>query len=366
MAPESASRDDAREWLRLTLVPGLGGEAVRRLLSAFGTPREVLDASRASVAPIVGSALAEALARGSRPEEVEAALEWLESPSRHLVALGDPAYPRSLLDTHDPPSVLYVVGRTELLNATAFAIVGSRNATAQGARDAQAFARALSDAGLAIVSGLALGVDAAAHLGGLAGRGSSLAVLGTGADRVYPARNRELAHALAARGAIVSEFPLGSPPAAAHFPRRNRIISGLSRGVLVVEAALASGSLTTARLAVEQGRDVFAIPGSIHAPLSKGCHALIKQGAKLVESAADVLEELGLATAASPAPVPGAPAPEDPLLVAMGFAPVSIDELARHTGHGARAVAARLVELEIEGHVAPLPGGLFQRLGPAA
>ena len=363
MSLDPASRDDAQDWLRLSLVPGLSGDVTRRLLGAFGSPGAVLCASPASVEPIAGPALAATLARGADEAALLCALAWLEAPGHHLVALGDAAYPKALLDTHDPPTVLYVAGRIDLLNAPAFAIVGSRNATAQGSRDAEAFARELSTAGLAIVSGLALGIDAAAHRGGLAGRGSSVAILGTGADRVYPARNRDLAHDLAARGTLVSEFPLGSPPAASHFPRRNRIISGLSRGVLVVEAALASGSLVTARLALEQGRDVFAVPGSIHSPVSKGCHALIKQGAKLVENAADVIEELGLAAPRPRAPT-GPAGGEDPLLEAMGHAPVSIDALAQLTGRAAPAVAARLAELEVEGRVASLPGGRFQRLAP--
>ena len=294
--------------------------------------------------------------------QAEAAAKWREHPGHHLVARGDPAYPRALEEMTDPPRLLYVKGRLELLQKPAFAIVGSRNATAQGVRDAEAFAYALSSAGLPIVSGLALGIDAAAHRGGLRAQGASIAVVGTGADRLYPARNRDLADALAASGALVSEFPLGTPPLPQNFPRRNRLISGLSRGVLVVEAALESGSLITARFAAEQNRDVFAIPGSIHAPTSKGCHQLIKDGAKLVDRVEDILEELRI-EALQPTPTPPSRVEaQDPFLDAMGASPVSLDQIAHRTGEAAGEIAARLSALQIDGHVAAMPGGLFQRL----
>jgi DNA processing protein len=287
-----------------------------------------------------------------------------------LVAWDHPEYPKALLEVSDPPALLYCAGRIELLNRPGLAIVGSRNATAQGARNAQAFARALSDAGLTIVSGLALGVDAAAHRGGLEGQGSTIAVLGTGADVVYPPANKGLAQEIAEQGLLVSEFALGSPPAKQNFPRRNRIISGLTRGTLVVEAAIASGSLITARAALEQGREVFAIPGSIHSPLSKGCHSLIKSGAKLVESAEDVLSELaGLPLQTAPLPeksadsnaqtaTTGAP----PLLEQMGYDPIDIDSLCTRTGLSAQHVSEALLRFELEGRVASLPGGFYQRV----
>lgn len=294
--------------------------------------------------------------------QAEAAAKWCEQPGHHLIARGDPAYPKALEEIADPPRLLYVKGRLELLQKPAFAIVGSRNATAQGVRDAEAFAYALSSAGLPIVSGLALGIDAAAHRGGLRAEGASIAVVGTGADRLYPARNRDLADALAASGALVSEFPLGTPPLPQNFPRRNRLISGLARGVLVVEAALESGSLITARFAAEQNRDVFAIPGSIHAPTSKGCHQLIKDGAKLVDCVEDILEELRI-EALQPPPSPRTRVEaQDPFLAAMGAAPVSLDQIAQRTGEAAGEIAARLSALQIDGHVAAMPGGLFQRL----
>jgi DNA processing protein len=270
--------------------------------------------------------------------------------------------------------LLYAKGRLELLRRPAIAIVGSRNATAQGIANAEAFARSLSAAGYVIVSGQALGIDTAAHRGALGGEGSTIAVIGTGADIVYPARNHDLAHAIARDGLILSEFPLGTPALAQNFPRRNRIISGLSRGVLVVEAALRSGSLITARLAGEQGRDVFAIPGSIHSPLSKGCHTLIKQGAKLVDSAQDVLDELGgPAVAASAgqargafAPEPASAAPDDAdvsaVVTAMGYDAVGFDALLERSGLAAERLAALLLELELAGRVSPLAGGKYQRL----
>lgn len=358
-----SSRDDVIPWLRLTLVPGVSPGAQRRLLKAFGSPHAMLGATAREIAAAAeDDGIAALLEAGPKKELLEATLAWLEAGGCHLITLADAQYPRALLNIHDPPVVLYARGRLEMLNMPAFAIVGSRNATAQGLRDSEAFAHAISEAGFAIVSGLALGIDASAHRGGLASAGSSIAVMGTGPDRIYPKRNRDLAHALAEKGCLVSEFPLGTAPEPENFPRRNRLISGLARGVLVVEAALPSGSLTTAKCALEQGRDVFAIPGSIHSPLTKGCHWLIKEGAKLVESADDVLEELGCARPpASAKSNTDDDEPADPLLDAMGFAPISIDQMAERTGLGAAKLAARLSRLEIEGRVAALAGGWFQR-----
>jgi DNA processing protein len=358
-----ATRDDVHAWLRLTLVPGVSSGVQRALLKAFGTPDRVMAASRRDVAAIADERVAALLAAGPGMPLLESTLRWIEGPGRHFVALGDASYPKALLDIADPPTALYVQGRIEKLNAPAFAIVGSRNATPQGLRDAEAFARALSEAGLAIVSGLALGIDAAAHRGGLAGAGSSVAVMGTGPDVIYPRRNHELAHALATDGCLITEFALGTASVAGNFPRRNRLISGLSRGVLVVEAALSSGSLITANFALEQGRDVFAIPGSIHSPQSKGCHWLIKQGAKLVESANDVLGELGWnAPRASDDLAVDEEPDQDPLLDAMGHAPISIEQMAQRTSLGAAKLAAHLSRLEIEGRIEALPGGWFQRV----
>jgi DNA processing protein len=355
---------DVLPWLRLTLVPGVTPRVQRELLHAFGGPQAVLEAPVAQLAAVAEAAAVEALVRGPSPALVERTLRWLEASDHHLIALGDPRYPQALLTIADPPTVIHAVGRAELLNAPALAIVGSRNASAQGERDANAFATALSNAGLCIVSGMALGIDAAAHRGGLAGPGSSIAVMGTGADIVYPRKNLELARELATNGCLVSEFALGTEPAAGNFPRRNRLISGLARGVLVVEAGNPSGTLITARLALEQNRDVFAIPGSIHSPLSKGCHDLIKQGAKLVEEAGDILSELGLQPAAPSAPPEAQGEPSHPMLAAMGHAPASLDEIVQRTGMAAARVAAQLSRFEVEGRIALLPGGLFQRLTP--
>jgi len=346
-------------WIKLSLVPGLGGQSLRRLLAAFGMPRQVLAAGRTALARIVPVELAGRIVSDSDSTAVDAALEWAAREGHGVVTLADDDYPRQLLEISDPPALLYMRGRRELLARPGLAMVGSRNATPQGASNAEQFARSFSAAGLTIVSGLALGIDAAAHRGGLDRAGSTIAVLGTGADVFYPPRNLDLGQRIAREGLIVSEFALGTPPHAGNFPRRNRIISGLARGCLVVEAALASGSLITARLAAEQGRDVFAIPGSIHSPHTKGCHALIKQGAKLVESAQDLLQELGMQEV-DPAPVGAFPALTG-LLANLGYDPCDIDTLCARSGLTADAVSAMLLKLELDGKVASLPGGLYQR-----
>jgi DNA processing protein len=295
---------------------------------------------------------------------VAQALAWAGQRGHTVITLADETYPKLLLEIADPPALLYARGRVELLACAALAIVGSRNATQQGEANAEAFARALGNSGLTIVSGLALGIDAAAHRGGLAGEGSTLAVLGTGIDVVYPSRNAALTAEIAERGLLISEFPLGTAPAAQNFPRRNRLISGLARGCLVVEAALASGSLITARAAAEQGREVFAIPGSIHSPLAKGCHALIKSGAKLVESAEDVLAELSGFHASGHASTTRAPADAQDagLLHHMGHDPVDVDSLCSRASMSAEQVSSELLRLELAGRVTALPGGLYQRL----
>lgn len=353
---------DLAAWLRLSLTRGLHGESFRKLLAAFRGPEQILDASRSALTRVVSGPIADAILDGEMygdPAKVDA---WLEDNNNHVITLADSEYPQALLQTPDPPPLLYVKGRPDLLNHSAIAIVGSRNATAQGKLTAESFATALSNAGLTVISGMALGIDAAAHRGGLAGLSSTIAVIGTGLDKVYPARNRELAHAIAEKGALISEFALGTPPLAANFPRRNRLISGMSRGCLVVEAALQSGSLITARLSNELGKDVFAIPGSIHSTLSKGCHVLIKQGAKLVDDAADILSELRL-----PPPAGGhataATAPSNhPLLAHLGFDPCDVDTLAGRAGLPVHEVSAALLQLELDGAVASLAGGLWQRI----
>ena len=356
------------------MTTGLGGEAFRKLLLSFGGPEQILGASRTALTAVVKGKLADAILDGDLYSELAPVDTWLADNNNHVVTLADSDYPQALLQTPDPPPLLYVKGRRELLNVPAIAVVGSRNATAQGKLTAESFATALSNAGLCIVSGMAMGIDAAAHRGGMAGLSSTIAIVGTGLDKVYPARNRDLAHAIAEKGAIVSEFALGTPPLTANFPRRNRLIAGLSQGTLVIEAAPQSGSLITARLAAEQGKEVFAIPGSIHSPLSRGCHLLIKQGAKLVESAQDVLEELHAlpGTLQTPEiygdarPPDGAPAldeqPEPPLLRALGFDPTSLDELQARTGLETAALQVQLLGLEMDGELARLPGGKFVRI----
>ena len=363
--PIPALGAEPQAWLALELTPGLGGEGMRKLLARFGSPSAVLAQSISSLSQFVSSAVARAVAAGPPPERIIASLKWLEEESNHLLTLADEDYPPQLFEIADPPPILYLKGRRELLGRLGLAVVGSRNATPSGLQNAEAFARNLSEAGLTIISGMALGIDAAAHRGGLAGRGSSIAVVGTGLDLVYPARNKALAHDLAQNGLIISEFALGTPALAKNFPRRNRIISGLSRGVLVVEAALASGSLITARQAGEQGREVFAIPGSIHSPFSKGCHQLIKQGAKLVDEASDILVELqwgGAKPATTAIQSNVGEVESDPMLEAMGFDPVSTDTLLDRVKLPANQLIARLTELELDGAIAPMPGGKYQRL----
>ncbi|MES2535447.1 MAG: DNA-processing protein DprA [Pseudomonadota bacterium] len=370
-----ADGGDLADWIRLEQTSGVGRETARRLLAAFGLPDNIFTADFSSLQQVVNQQIALALITPPSAQiqaQIDKTLAWLTQPGNHVVTLADAHYPRTLLDTADPPLLLYAKGRLELLARPSVAIVGSRNASAQGMSNAEKFSEALSHAGLTIVSGMALGIDTAAHQGSLrtcinGNAGSTVAVIGTGADIVYPARNRELAHRIAEAGCIVSEYALGMPAIAANFPRRNRIISGLAHGVLVVEAADMSGSLITARLALEQGRDVFAIPGSIHSPLSKGCHQLIKQGAKLVESAQDILEELGNYKLAPEAINPGPPAAaDDPvrarILTAIGFDPVDANLLAERVDLDAATITTQLLTLELSGLIEMLPGGIYRRL----
>lgn len=367
-------------WFRLLETPRLGAAQARQLLASFGSPEAVLRAPPSSLRGFVSSSLASAIA-GPAPEAFSERLlrcrDWLgASEHRRYLTVGDADYPPLLLQTVDPPLLLFAEGALHRLSARAIAIVGSRHPTAQGEENARAFAAALSREGLVVVSGLARGIDAAAHEGALLGAGGTVAVLGAGPDAPYPSQNAKLAARIVAHGGtLLSEYAPGTPPLKENFPRRNRIIAGLSLGTLVVEAALRSGSLITARLATEAGREVFAVPGSIHSPQSKGCHALIKQGAKLVEVATDVLEELrlvevGLAEdgADSKSPVgadDGDDVATDPILRALGHDPASIDALQARTGWPTADLAAGLLELELQGKVARLPGGLYQRRAAA-
>lgn len=347
-------------WLTLSQVPGLGNESLRKLLQAFGSPSQVLATPTVTLKQIVRPAIANAIAKELDEDSLAPVELWLENPLNHIVTLADSDYPQSLLNISDPPLILYVKGRLDLLNHSSIAVVGSRNASTQGIRNAESFSQALSEADLCVISGMAHGIDTAAHLGGLRGRGSSIAVVGTGLDKVYPSANRELAHQLALEGTLISEFHLGTPPLAHNFPRRNRIISGLSLGCLVVEASLQSGSLITARMALEQGREVFAIPGSIHMPQAKGCHALIKQGAKLVENPRDILDDLGWYSAILNST--SSNQEEHPIFAHLGFDPLDIDSLSLRSGLTIDALSAILLELELDGRVTTLPGGMYQRI----
>jgi DNA processing protein len=370
-------RAELTAWLRLTLAPGVGNDTARKLLAAFGSAEAVFDQSEAALRQLGGSKLVSAV-QGESPKLaglLQATVDWLAGGDDRAVApIGSALYPVALLNIEDPPLVLYMMGSQLNVAQTApenialnLAMVGSRNPTPQGETNARQFAKAFASQGLCIVSGLALGVDGAAHDGALLGGGTTIAVVGTGLDRVYPKKHLALAHRIAANGLIISEFPIGTPPLNANFPKRNRIISGLSVGTLVVEAALKSGSLITARLASEQGKDVFAIPGSIHSPQSRGCHYLIKQGAKLVETAQDVMEELRIplgfiSTVPNDQDDDEPPEGDSSFLSALGFDIVSLDALQARTGLPTPALQAKLLELELDGFVMRLPGGLFQRM----
>ena len=389
-------QDELAAWLRLLLTPGVGPQTARRLLALCGLPQHIFR-QPAVWQGHVSAAQAAALLR--EPADLAALVQttwqWLHGPAgegtaRRILTLADSAYPSALLATDDPPLLLHAMGMAEVLtqdqpftSLRCIALVGSRAPTAQGLQHAHQFGRALREAGCCIVSGLALGIDAAAHEGALDDAPShtlaTIAVVGTGLDRVYPARHHTLAQRIARQGLLLSEFPLGTAALAHHFPKRNRIIAGLSQGTLVVEAALKSGSLITARLAAEQGREVFAIPGSIHAPQVRGCHALIRQGATLVDTVHDILQELPPQERPSAMPQPStAPttmAPtertavtddaQDPLLCALGWDPMGLDALQARTGMDTATLQARLLEYELAGAVARLTGGRFQRLGRA-
>lgn len=424
--PIGADRDEIEDWLRLCHTPGVPLAAVRRLLSAFGPPGAVFAASRSALADVVPvEIVTRLLARtsGELGAQIARTLEWADRPGCAVVTLSEPAYPRAVLAFGDAPPILYCRGDAGLPNRAhaagelTAALVGSRRATPQGCDNARHFANVLGDAGVTVVSGLAAGIDASAHEGALATTGGTCAVIGTGADIVYPFGNRALAERIASHGLLLSAFPIGTPPRPEHFPRRNRLIAALARCTVVIEAAPESGSLITARLAGDLGRDVLAVPGSIHALQSRGCHALIRDGATLATSPEDVLEALGMA----PAVVPTAPARRDterrrpvrrsrtanvtskpgdradaqghgdgnvsspPLvhaamasepvtwratgqspgtaavLEALGYDPVNADTLCKRTGLGIAAVLAQLGVLELDGRVARLPGGRFMQ-----
>ncbi|MEW6445085.1 MAG: DNA-processing protein DprA [Pseudomonadota bacterium] len=373
-------RERLRAWLTLMHAPGLGPRGFAAIRATWADPLTLLAEPPARLASLgLRAETAQAL---TQPDEarLEASLGWLDAPGRHFIPFDDPRYPPALHDLPDPPLALFALGDPDLLHIPGIAIVGARHPTPGGEQNARAFARDLATRGLAVISGLARGIDAEGHRGALDAQGLTIAVVGTGVDRVYPAEHRELAHAIVGNGGlIVSEFPLSTPPRPGNFPRRNRLIAALGLGVLVVEAAPKSGSLITARLAGDLGREIFAIPGSIHNPMARGCHGLIRSGAKLVESSADILEELA-PRISLPAHAPALPdasprasgtetaaLPDDHarLLTAMGFDPVSADTLVGRTGLTAAEVSSILLIIQLQGLIAPVPGGLYIRLPPS-
>lgn len=368
---DSLASDDLRDWLILIDAPRIGPRTFTRLLERFGDPGAVL---RASSSQLAQCGLAEQTISAIRqPDQarIDLSLQWAAQPDAHILTRSDPRYPWRLGEIADPPPLLYVRGDPLLLSEPQIGVVGSRNPTPSGREITRDLSRQLAGYGLVITSGLAAGVDGVAHTAALE-LGRTIAVLGTGPDLVYPAAHRELAHSVVQRGAMVSELPPGCGPLARNFPRRNRIISGLSLGILVTEAALGSGSLITARSALEQGREVFAVPGSIRNPLARGCHALIRDGAKLVETADDILAELSpqlraLIAAENPAPEsgqtvrPSLDAHQQQLLESMGFDPVAPDELIGRTGLPADRISSMLILMELDGHVSSAPGGRYCR-----
>ena len=371
-APEPDG-NDLTEWLTLYHAPGVGAVTFLQLLDQFGDAREIL---RASTGHLKATGLSpETIAYLRQPDrkQIDRDLTWLDQPRNRLITCRDPDYPQLLLQIPDSPPLLYTHGNVDILSSLQISMVGSRNPTVSGRRTASEFAGCLALAGLTITSGLALGIDAASHSGALDAGKPTIAVMGTGLDRVYPASHRDLAHRIAELGALVSEYPIGTPPRPENFPRRNRIISGLSLGTLVVEAATRSGSLISARCAADQGREVFAIPGSIHNPLSRGCHALIRQGAKLVETAQDILDELGTLAAATTVTTRSSvamSAEQSPeladdymqLLESMGYSHTSVDMLVETSGLTPAVVSSMLLQLELKGFIASGPGGLYNRL----
>jgi len=381
------TKEELKAWISLWRISGVGSKTYENLLAHFANPMVVFEAKvdellKAGISPKLANSICE---HANNNSTATADIDWLESDKNHaIITIQCSEYPELLKQTDNPPPLLYIKGNHSLLKDPQLAIIGSRNPTRGGTDNAYSFAKHLGQTGLCITSGLALGVDGIAHEGALDANASTIAVIATGIDRVYPALHRELAHKIVEQGAIVSEFPIGTQPRSENFPRRNRIISGLSYGTLVVEAALKSGSLITARLAMEQNREVFAIPGSIHNPLSKGCHLLIRQGAKLVETAEDILEELASVinvdsilhtnhSTAEKTPLSNNPVENETLendntgyqdlLDKMGFDPITIDQLVIDTGNSPEALSTMLLMLELQNKVSSNGGGTYTRLG---
>lgn len=363
----NATTSDIRYWLALHRIPGIGSMTFRFLLEQVGSPREVFSQKRQS---LIALGLNEKILdhiQGPDWNTVDHDLKWLEIPDNHLVTINNPAYPALLKEIPDPPPLLFIHGNISVLSLPQVAIVGSRNPTAMGKRHAHDFAYSLAGTGLAITSGLALGIDSAGHNGAMDCGGVTIAVTGNGLDRVYPAQHKSMAKQIAQNGALISEFPPGTPPSANNFPRRNRIISGLSLGVLVIEAARQSGSLITARLAMEQGREVFAVPGSIQNPLSRGCHALLREGAKLVETVQDVLEEINPVADNPPVfsehqPCPDLEKGHKNLLDHIAYDPTPVDTLVELIGESPESIASMLLVLELNGYISSAAGGCYYRV----
>lgn len=367
---------DCVYWLRMHEIQGLGRQTTYQLLKAFGSAEAIFAASHANLRKVVSDDIANQIKAETVSDQIKITLEWLAEPNNHLITLADEDYPRLLLETPDPPPILFAKGQLSCLQQPSIAIVGSRNPTAQGEKNAHDFAMLLAEFGFTIVSGLAIGIDAAAHRGALASNGKTIAVVGTGLDIVYPAKHRELAHEIIKQGLLISEFSLGTPSLPQNFVQRNRVISGLSMGCLVVEASLQSGSLITAKFATEQDRDVFAIPGSIHSPQSKGCHQLIKQGAKLVDAVQDIVHELKSEHFVSLAAIPlkknfipakntsseEIPHADKALLDLMSFEPVTVEYLLQHSGLTSDTLSSILISLELDNKIASMPGGRYQRI----
>ena len=367
VALNDPAHNDVVLWVSLNFIPGLGNAGICQLLAKFGSPEAIFSAKSHQLREVVDESIAQKILSGVNADLIQPTLDWLQKDNTHIVTLADETYPQLLLETSNPPALLYAIGDLRWLNHPSIAIVGSRSSTPQGEKNAEDFAASLCNYGLCVVSGMALGIDAAAHRGAIKANGATIAVVGTGLDIVYPARHRDLAHKIAERGLILSEFPLGTPSKAQNFPRRNRIISGLSLGCLVVEANVESGSLITARMAVEQGREVFAIPGSIHSPVAKGCHQLIKSGAKLVENTEDIVEELkNLLPDVSPLGLMSEPSQNgsepNAVLACMGFDAVNFETILIASGLTTEALSAMLMVMELEGKVTTLSGGKYQRL----
>ena len=359
--------NDIAQWVTLNETPGLGNATLCQLLAKFGSPEKIFSASISQLREFVDDDIALKIQNGVDLEAIKPTLDWLQKDNAHLVTFADNTYPQKLLEISNPPAVLYAIGNLHWLNHPTIAMVGSRSATPQGEKNAENFAESLCNQGLCVVSGMALGIDGASHRGAIKANGATIAVVGTGLDIVYPAKHRDLAHKIAERGLIISEFPLGTPSKAQNFPRRNRLISGLSLGCLVVEANIDSGSLITARLSAEQGREVFAIPGSIHSPVTKGCHQLIKQGAKLVENVQDILEELknslpSISPSGLMVNLGSNPSEPNTVLACMGFDPVNFESLRTLSGLTTEALSSMLMMLELESKITTLAGGQYQRL----